>query len=710
MDNLKGELEELRKKLAAQIAINESLQTELKKAPAEKLVTDPSLLAELERLRVHLADTESKLASETKLRKELEEKIKELLARIAELEALLAQYRQKEQEERDRIAREEAEARRRQEEEAKRAVNIKLQPLEQAEVTAYAHYINFCLAHDESLQHLLPINPFNAELLTKIKDGWIIAKFLNYAVQHTIDERALNRSPANGELSKAEVMENLTLCIESCRAINVQVNDINVTNIILPHHDPPAVISFIWRLIMTQLLLHINVSDHPELLRLLSPGQEATELLKEPPAQVLVRWINYHTANAAKKPEIAAVLSKHAPSANGNVSVASFLDEPFVQSSIVHSLLLHSLVPNIADATVIQSLLAETSLSTRVVRVLDITKRLGIPEAKEFISPSVLIQRGPVSARLALAFSSIIFTLTSGLEVLSNEELNKSEIMGDEGDSREERALRLWINSLNIGDKNDQLFIHNLFMECRDGIVLLRIIDRITPGSVDWKKVDLKPNNRFKKLGNCNEVIKLCKEKLHLSVVGIGGNDIVDGHKKFTVAIVWQLMHLHITEFLKEVHQSKFGAKAPAPSRRISVLPRQGGIALNDDGDSMIIEWANRRINELNEDQKKRAAGVLKGSSFSHPFEILKSFGDPRLSDSLFFLHLLWAIEPKSVNWNIVNTGVTQQDKIMNARYCISCARKLGATIFLLPEDIVEVKPKMITTFVSSILALDTLK
>jgi hypothetical protein len=32
----------------------------------------------------------------------------------------------------------------------------------------------------------------------------------------------------------------------------------------------------------------------------------------------------------------------------------------------------------------------------------------------------------------------------------------------------------------------------------------------------------------------------------------------------------------------------------------------------------------------------------------------------------------------------------------MNAKYAISIARKLGATIFVLPEDIVEVKSKMV--------------
>ena len=32
-----------------------------------------------------------------------------------------------------------------------------------------------------------------------------------------------------------------------------------------------------------------------------------------------------------------------------------------------------------------------------------------------------------------------------------------------------------------------------------------------------------------------------------------------------------------------------------------------------------------------------------------------------------------------------------KQDKLENARYCLTMARKIGATVFALPEDIVEV-------------------
>lgn len=52
--------------------------------------------------------------------------------------------------------------------------------------------------------------------------------------------------------------------------------------------------------------------------------------------------------------------------------------------------------------------------------------------------------------------------------------------------SRDERAFRLWINSLNIDDTS----VNNLYEEAKDGILLMKVIDKIKPGLVDWKKVD----------------------------------------------------------------------------------------------------------------------------------------------------------------------------------------------------------------------------
>ena len=42
-----------------------------------------------------------------------------------------------------------------------------------------------------------------------------------------------------------------------------------------------------------------------------------------------------------------------------------------------------------------------------------------------------------------------------------------------------------------------------------------------------------------------------------------------------------------------------------------------------------------------------------------------------------------------------------------NAKYTVSLARKIGATVFALPEDIVEVQPKMMMTIFAGLMAVD---
>ena len=42
-----------------------------------------------------------------------------------------------------------------------------------------------------------------------------------------------------------------------------------------------------------------------------------------------------------------------------------------------------------------------------------------------------------------------------------------------------------------------------------------------------------------------------------------------------------------------------------------------------------------------------------------------------------------------------------------NARYAVSIARKIGARVFALPEDIVEVKPKMVMTIFATLMIKD---
>ena len=62
--------------------------------------------------------------------------------------------------------------------------------------------------------------------------------------------------------------------------------------------------------------------------------------------------------------------------------------------------------------------------------------------------------------------------------------------------------------------------------------VLLEVLDKVSPGSVNWKHANKPPIKMpFKKVENCNEVVKIGKE-LRFSLVNVAGNDIVQGNKK----------------------------------------------------------------------------------------------------------------------------------------------------------------------------------
>lgn len=67
--------------------------------------------------------------------------------------------------------------------------------------------------------------------------------------------------------------------------------------------------------------------------------------------------------------------------------------------------------------------------------------------------------------------------------------------------------------------------------------VLLEVLDKIAPGSVNWKQATKPPIKMpFRKVENCNQVIRIGKE-LNFSLVNVAGNDIVQGNKKLILGI-----------------------------------------------------------------------------------------------------------------------------------------------------------------------------
>jgi len=113
--------------------------------------------------------------------------------------------------------------------------------------------------------------------------------------------------------------------------------------------------------------------------------------------------------------------------------------------------------------------------------------------------------------------------------------------------------------------------------------------------------------------------------------------------------------------------------------------------------DQDLLRWANDTV-------RSRSAATPN----SPP---LRSFKDPALSSAVFFLDLLDALRPGIVDYSLVyNPARNDDEKKQNAKLAISIARKMNALIFLVPEDIVDIRPRLILTFVGSLMSLSLSK
>ncbi|PON65960.1 Dystrophin [Trema orientale] len=300
------------------------------------------------------------------------------------------------------------------------------------------------------------------------------------------------------------------------------------------------------------------------------------------------------------------------------------------------------------------SALAAKDPFERAKLVLAHADRMG---CKRYLTAKDIVEGSP---NLNLAFVAHIFQHRNGLSSQTKQISFLETLPDDSQISREERAFRFWLNS-----QGHSTYINNVFEDVRNGWVLLETLDKVSPGIVNWKIANKPPIKMpFRKVENCNQVVKIGKQ-LKFSLVNIAGNDIVQGNKKLILAYLWQLMRYNILQLLKNLRFHSHGKEIT---------------------DVHILEWANTKVSNAGSHSR------------------MDSFKDKSLSDGIFFLELLSAVQPRVVNWSLVTKGVTDEEKKMNGSYIISIARKLGCSIFLLPEDITEVNQKMILTLTASIM------
>jgi plastin-1 len=494
--------------------------------------------------------------------------------------------------------------------------NAYTNPYNVNEKECYCKIINDLLANEEDLKNKLPIVPESNEVFKKIKDGIILAKLVNLAAPGTVDERVIVKDPS---MTLADKQSNLNSTIMSAKSIGCMIE---ATSDDVLNEVRKGDIDLLYQILKPIVYKKICVQEFPQMLRFKHDKEEIEELLTLGPEDFLKRWFNYHLNKAGHQN-----------------TLTNFSDD--VKDSEKYTILLNQL-----DGQCDKSALDETDQLVRAGKVLENAPKIG---AKVYIK-NADIANG--NEHLNRFFSAELFMANHGLgEATQEEKMLANKLLDDdeEGD-REERSFRTWINSLKLeGVKK----VNNLYQECRNAILLLKIIDTIKPGTVNWKIVELKNlKNPFKVGVNCQEAIDSSKRSGY-KIVSIGNKDIQEGRKKHILAIVWQLMRAHTLKVIGERSEEE------------------------------LIAWANEKVSEGRR---------------------IKNLKEKKLSDGLFWIELLSAIEPKCIRWDfVVKDNPSDKDKEMNAKYALSVARGLGALIFVVWEDITEVKSKLLLTFLASI-------
>lgn len=490
---------------------------------------------------------------------------------------------------------------------------------------AFVNWINTALEKDPDCQHVLPMDPNTNALFTCVGDGIVLCKMINLSVPDTIDERTINKK----KLTPFTIQENLNLALNSASAIGCHV--VNIGALDLREGKPHLVLGLLWQIIKIGLFADIELSRNEALAALLRDGETLEDLMKLSPEELLLRWANFHLENAGQK------------------KINNFSSD--IKDSRAYFHLLNQISPKGTDEDkpridINMAGINEKDDMKRADAMLQQADRLG---CRQFVTPADVVSGNP---KLNLAFVANLFNKYPALTKPENEDIDWGLL---EGETREERTFRNWMNSLGVNPH-----VNHLYGDLQDALVILQLYDKIKV-PVDWNNKVNKPpypklGTNMKKLENCNYAVELGKTA-KFSLVGIGGQDLNDGNATLTLALVWQLMRRYTLNVLEDLGD---------------------GEKVNDD---IIVRWVNKTLAEAGKSAK------------------ISSFKDREISSSLAVLELIDAIQPGSIDYDLIKTGnLSEDDKLENAKYAISMARKIGARVYALPEDLVEVKPKMVMT------------
>ncbi|XP_072200669.1 plastin-1 isoform X2 [Excalfactoria chinensis] len=432
------------------------------------------------------------------------------------------------------------------------------------EKVAFVNWINKALQDDPDCKHILPMNPSDGSLFKSLADGILLCKMINFSQPDTIDERAINKK----KLTPFTISENLNLALNSASAIGCTV--VNIGSQDLQDGKPHLVLGLLWQIIKVGLFADIEISRNEALIALLNEGEELDQLMKLSPEELLLRWVNYHLANA------------------GWQKINNFSQD--IRDSRAYYHLLNQIAPKGGE---FDEMHVEIDFSgfndkndlRRAEYMLQQADKLG---CRQFVTPADVVAGNP---KLNLAFVANLFNTYPALHKPDNSSYDLTLL---EGESNEERTFRNWMNSLGVSP-----YVNHLYSDLSDALIIFQLYE-MTRVPVDWTHVNKRPypllGGNMKKIENCNYAVELGKTKAKFSLVGIAGHDLNEGNPTLTLALIWQLMRRYTLNVLSDLGE---------------------GEKVNDE---IIIKWVNQTLANAN---KKTSITSFKDKSISTSLPVL---------------------------------------------------------------------------------------
>ena len=268
------------------------------------------------------------------------------------------------------------------------------------------------------IRELLPSSgdsPANSTLGESI----LLCNLINQVQSDTVDIRAINLDPQD----ESERRENFNLCLNSAKAIGCDLPDLQAEDLL---NDPQKLEKFTWEVVRTELLSHVSLRQHPELIALQQDMQlqaQMVDIQSLTPQELLLQWVNYHLAQSADE--------KHPPRVIQNFH--SDLESLEVQFALLKQLC------SVTGTSVGSDCLEPTTSQERLVSV---TKMAAALDCQKFLYPN---EAG--NEELNVAFLSNLLHHHSGLRLPI---VVDSSPIADENDTgtREERGSYFLLSSL----------------------------------------------------------------------------------------------------------------------------------------------------------------------------------------------------------------------------------------------------------------------